>query len=101
MDYLNKKKQLSCHVKKRDEGVLLINQDIYKIFIKNEQNFFFKLFFIGRFIFPLGERRRGVGERRRWVGERRIPEVDLEGACGECALTPPPLKIRKAYVIQR
>jgi hypothetical protein len=55
---------------KRDEGVLLINQDIYKIFIKNEQNFFF-LFFSGRFIFPVGERRRGVGERRRGVGERR------------------------------
>jgi hypothetical protein len=44
MNYLNKKKQLSCHVKKRDEGVLLINQDIYKIFIKNEQNFFFTFF---------------------------------------------------------
>jgi len=26
---------------------------------------FFLLFFIGRFIFPVGERRRGMGERRR------------------------------------
>ena len=47
--------------KKRDEGVLLINQDIYKIFIKNEQNFFLTFHFIGKFIFPVGERRRAVG----------------------------------------
>jgi hypothetical protein len=37
---------------------------------------FSKLFFIGRFIFPVGERRRGVGERRRGEGERRrLPPV--------------------------
>jgi hypothetical protein len=37
---------------------------------------FFKLIFIGRFIFPVGERRRGVGERRRGEGERRrLPPV--------------------------
>ena len=55
--------------KTRDEGVLLIDQDIYKIFIQNEQNLFFKLFFIGRLIFSVGERRRGVGERRRGWGK--------------------------------
>jgi len=69
MNYLNKKKQLSCHVKKRDEGVLLINQDIYKIFIKNEQHFF-KTFFHREINFS-GGRKEKRGRRKEKRGGRK------------------------------
>jgi len=69
MNYLNKKKQLSCHVKKPYEGVLLINQDIYKIFIKNEQNFFFTFFH--REIYFSGGRKEKRGGRKEKRGGRK------------------------------
>ena len=69
MNYLNKKKQLSLHAKKRDEGVLLIKQDIYKIFIQNEQNFF--LTFFHREIYFFGGRKEKKGGRKEERGGRK------------------------------
>ena len=59
---------------------------------------FFLTFFHREIYFSVGRKEKRGGRKEERVGEKRIPEADLEGACGECA---PPPKIRKAYVIQR